>query len=99
MALCAATSTHGYPDLHHPLQFRKAEALWKRECVASHARFCACGNFLAHFRWPSTGGSVSGDLGGQDGGEKGAISTGEEEVIPDTMGEEEDGIPDSELLQ
>nr|ASA49018.1 ORF2 [Torque teno Leptonychotes weddellii virus 1]WCS65305.1 ORF2 [Torque teno Leptonychotes weddellii virus 1] len=97
MALCAATSTHGYPDLHHPLQFRKAEALWKRDTVIRHNNFCACGDFLSHFKWPSTGGEGTAIRGEVDG-EGGVVeNTGEENITSVTMGEEED-IPDSELL-
>nr|ASA49070.1 ORF2 [Torque teno Leptonychotes weddellii virus 1] len=99
MALCSATSTRGYPDLHHPLQYRKQEALWKQHCVKEHNNFCACGNFLSHFRWPS-GGEGIGGRGGQNGEEEESTSTGEESIIGATGGgEEEDYIPDNVLLQ
>nr|WCS65756.1 ORF2 [Torque teno Leptonychotes weddellii virus 1] len=97
MALCAATSTHGYPDLHHPLQFRKAEALWKQQCSLTHRKFCACGDYLLHFKWPSTGGG--GDPSGdQNGGVDASTYTGEDFPIDADTGEKED-ITDEELLQ
>nr|WCS65820.1 ORF2 [Torque teno Leptonychotes weddellii virus 1] len=97
MALCSATSTCGYPDLHHPLQYRKQEALWKQHCVKKHNEFCACGNFLSHFRW-SSGGVGIGGLEGQGGEEKEENSTEEESFIGAT-GTDEDYIPDKDLLQ
>nr|WCS65588.1 ORF2 [Torque teno Leptonychotes weddellii virus 1] len=97
MALCAATSTHGYPDLHHPLQFRKAEALWKRDTVIRHNNFCACGDFLSHFKWPSTGGEGVAIRGGADGEAGAEDTTGEESIMGATIADEDD-IPDSELL-
>nr|WCS65848.1 ORF2 [Torque teno Leptonychotes weddellii virus 1] len=95
--MCAASSSPGYPDLYHPLQYKKREALWKRDLNLKHREFCACGNFLLHFKWPSTGGE-GGDTGGQDGG------TGEEDSTKEDMEgitgtDVEDPIPDSALLQ
>nr|ASA48998.1 ORF2 [Torque teno Leptonychotes weddellii virus 1] len=92
----AATTPCGDPDLHHPLQYRKQEALWKLHCSLKHKEFCACPNFLDHFKWP-TGGEGEGIrdvLGGE--AEEGP-STGENtEGV--TMGGEGD-LTDSELLQ
>nr|ASA48550.1 ORF2 [Torque teno Leptonychotes weddellii virus 1]ASA48578.1 ORF2 [Torque teno Leptonychotes weddellii virus 1]ASA49038.1 ORF2 [Torque teno Leptonychotes weddellii virus 1]WCS65608.1 ORF2 [Torque teno Leptonychotes weddellii virus 1] len=96
--MCAAPASPGYPDLHHPLQYKRREALWKSHCRITHSEFCDCGNFLLHFKWPSTGEKGSEGTGGRDGEEEENISTGEENITADTMGEEED-IPDSALLQ
>nr|ASA48862.1 ORF2 [Torque teno Leptonychotes weddellii virus 1] len=86
----------GDPDLHHPLQYRKQEALWKLHCSLKHKEFCACPNFLDHFKWP-TGGEGEGLHEGAVGGTAAESTTGEN-IEGITMGEEED-IPDSELLQ
>nr|WCS65876.1 ORF2 [Torque teno Leptonychotes weddellii virus 1] len=94
----ATTSTRGDPDLHHPLQYRKQEALWKLHCSLEHKKFCACPNFLDHFIWHSTGGEGRELREGVDGGDGEEAITGEENITSDTMGEGED-IPDSELLQ
>nr|WCS65700.1 ORF2 [Torque teno Leptonychotes weddellii virus 1] len=96
MADSTAPTPCGDPDLHHPLQYRKQEALWKLHCSLKHKEFCACPNFLDHFKWP-TGGEGEGLHGGLGGGEGGELTSGED-ITAVTMGEEED-IPDSELLQ
>nr|WCS65385.1 ORF2 [Torque teno Leptonychotes weddellii virus 1] len=99
VAVPSTPSTPGDPDLHHPLQYRKQEALWKRNISLSHSMFCACKNFLDHFKWPSTGGGEDG--GNQEdhvGGVDVATSTEEvEDIGGDTMGEGD--ISDQELLQ
>nr|WCS65381.1 ORF2 [Torque teno Leptonychotes weddellii virus 1] len=99
VALSSAPSTPGDPDLHHPLQYRKQEALWKRNISISHSLFCSCGNFLDHFKWPSTGGEKDGEnLEGRGGGVDVGTSTEEVDSIgEDTMGEGD--ISDQELLR
>nr|WCS65596.1 ORF2 [Torque teno Leptonychotes weddellii virus 1] len=93
--MCAVASTPGYPDLHHPLQYRRKEALWKRDISLKHSEFCLCGNFLSHFKWSSGEGGTE-NREGQDGEEKENISTGDAEG--DTFGGEGD-ISDIELLR
>nr|WCS65880.1 ORF2 [Torque teno Leptonychotes weddellii virus 1] len=97
MAVCPTSSPCGYPDLHHPLQYRKQEALWKQHCVKTHNQFCLCGNFLSHFKWPSGGVDIGGIVA-PNGGAEGENSTGED-IIGATGTEEEAYIQDSELLQ
>nr|WCS65764.1 ORF2 [Torque teno Leptonychotes weddellii virus 1] len=86
----------GDPDLHHPLQYRKQEALWKLHCSLEHKKFCACPNFLDHFKWPTTGGRDTENPEGQDGGPTEENSTEEDIMAVTTFGED---IPDSALLQ
>nr|WCS65776.1 ORF2 [Torque teno Leptonychotes weddellii virus 1] len=93
--MCAASSSPGYPDLHHPLQYRKQEALWKQHCSLSHKVFCACGDFLSHFKW-SSGGEDTEDPGDQNGGEE--EDPGTESITGGTSGGEGD-ISDAELLR
>nr|ASA48994.1 ORF2 [Torque teno Leptonychotes weddellii virus 1] len=97
MALSSATSTHGYPDLHHPLQYRKQEALWKQNCSIGHKQFCACGDFLSHFKWPSgeKGSENQGDRDGETGED--LATGGGEDIEGATLGDGD--ITDLELLQ
>nr|WCS66096.1 ORF2 [Torque teno Leptonychotes weddellii virus 2] len=50
----------GGPDLRHPSGYRKAEAVWKRLISKEHAKFCDCGTYINHFRWPGSGGEEDG---------------------------------------
>nr|WCS65301.1 ORF2 [Torque teno Leptonychotes weddellii virus 1] len=93
--MCAALPSSGFPDLHHPYQYRKSEALWKKQLSQAHLEFCACGNFLNHFRWP-TGGGGGENQGDRDGGRTEERDTGED-LIGATGGEGD--ISDQELLQ
>nr|ASA48718.1 ORF2 [Torque teno Leptonychotes weddellii virus 1] len=93
--MCAAVPTPGVPDLHHPYQYRKSEALWKKQLSQSHLAFCLCGNFLNHFRWP-TGEGDGGNRGDRDGGPIEERDTGED-LIGATGGGGD--ISDHELLQ
>nr|QZE11958.1 MAG: ORF2 [Giant panda anellovirus] len=34
------------------LDYKRAEASWKKNIRYTHNFFCACGDILAHFRWP-----------------------------------------------
>nr|ASA48586.1 ORF2 [Torque teno Leptonychotes weddellii virus 1] len=86
----------GDPDLHHPLQYRKQEALWKLHCNLKHREFCACPNFLDHFKWP-TGEKEKEHHEEADGGTEEDPTIGES-IIGATIADEED-IPDSELLK
>nr|WCS65552.1 ORF2 [Torque teno Leptonychotes weddellii virus 1] len=96
--MCAALPSSDFPDLHHPDQYRKSEARWKKQLSKQHLEFCACGNFLNHFRWP-TGEEGGGNRGDRDGGpiEEGATGGEEEDIEGRTMAEED--ISDQELLQ
>nr|ASA48622.1 ORF2 [Torque teno Leptonychotes weddellii virus 1] len=94
--MSAAASSPGYPDFHHPLQFRRQEALWKQYCSLKHREFCACPNFLDHFKW-STGERGGGDREDQDGGATGGEDIGGDTPIGITGGEGD--ISDAELLQ
>nr|ASA48566.1 ORF2 [Torque teno Leptonychotes weddellii virus 1] len=97
--MCAAPASPGDPDLHHPLQYKRREALWKRDCSLRHSEFCACGDYLLHFKWSSGGVGIGGQEG-PGGAEREEPDTGGESIIGATGGgEEEDYIQDSELLQ
>nr|WCS65704.1 ORF2 [Torque teno Leptonychotes weddellii virus 1] len=94
----ATPASPGDPDLHHPLQYRKQEALWKQYCSLKHKEFCLCGDFLAHFKWPTgEGGGGNRDAAGivPTGGD---ITSGEEDMVGATGGGEGD-LTDLELLQ
>nr|WCS65576.1 ORF2 [Torque teno Leptonychotes weddellii virus 1] len=93
--MCAALPSSGFPDLHHPYKYRKSEALWKKQLSQAHLNFCACGNFLNHFRWP-TGGGGGENREDRDGGPTEEKDTGED-LIGATGGEGD--ISDQELLQ
>nr|ASA48874.1 ORF2 [Torque teno Leptonychotes weddellii virus 1] len=95
--MCAALPTPGVPDLHHPDQYRKLEARWKKQLSRAHLDFCLCGNFLNHFRWP-TGEGGTGDRAEADTAGTVADITGEEDMVGATGGGEGD-LTDLELLQ
>nr|ASA49034.1 ORF2 [Torque teno Leptonychotes weddellii virus 1] len=97
MASLPAIGVSDNPDLHHPLKFRQAEARWKRGVSIAHAAFCACGNFLLHFKWCGEGRGDGENPGGADGGD-----TGEDFIEEDLEGRtiaEGDTVTDQELLQ
>nr|WCS65317.1 ORF2 [Torque teno Leptonychotes weddellii virus 1]WCS65321.1 ORF2 [Torque teno Leptonychotes weddellii virus 1]WCS65852.1 ORF2 [Torque teno Leptonychotes weddellii virus 1] len=94
--MCAVASPPGYPDLHHPLQYRKQEALWKRDLALKHREFCSCGNFLFHFKWPS-GEKDTGDREDQNGEGDGDPTTGD--IVGGTGGGEGGDVSDIELLR
>nr|ASA48554.1 ORF2 [Torque teno Leptonychotes weddellii virus 1] len=86
-----------HPDLYHPLQYRRAEARWKRDVSSLHLKFCDCGNYINHFKLPCLSGKGDGE--GQeeaDGGAAGGNSTGGD-ITGHTGGGEGD-ITDQELL-
>nr|WCS65349.1 ORF2 [Torque teno Leptonychotes weddellii virus 1]WCS65377.1 ORF2 [Torque teno Leptonychotes weddellii virus 1] len=96
MACASNNPAADVPDLHHPFQYRKSEARWKQKLSLEHLKFCACGNFLLHFKWPSGDDAI--------GGRGGAVtvadaSTSTEEDILGTTGGGEGDISDQELLQ
>nr|WCS66124.1 ORF2 [Torque teno Leptonychotes weddellii virus 2] len=71
------------PDFSHPIGYRKAEAVWKRLISKEHAKFCCCGSYLNHFKWPGSGGdgekdpeSGEGDTGPTDLSAVGATGGG-----------------------
>nr|WCS65269.1 ORF2 [Torque teno Leptonychotes weddellii virus 1] len=97
MASLPAIGVSDNPDLHHPLKFRQAEARWKRGVSIAHAAFCACGNFLLHFKWCGEGREGTGGQEGADGGADEGPSTGDADITGHTTGEED--ITDLELLQ
>nr|ASA48914.1 ORF2 [Torque teno Leptonychotes weddellii virus 1] len=99
VALPSTPLTPGDPDLHHPLQYRKQEALWKRNLSLTHSKFCACKNFLDHFKWPFAGGGGGDGQGGAAGGVDVATFTGEDLDVTGITGDGEGDISDSELLQ
>nr|WCS65816.1 ORF2 [Torque teno Leptonychotes weddellii virus 1] len=98
MADLTALTPCGDPDLHHPLQYRKQEALWKLHCSLKHKEFCACPNFLDHFKWP-TGEGGEGGHDALDGEATEGVSTGGEnmDTAIGVTGKEEE-VPDRELL-
>nr|WCS65944.1 ORF2 [Torque teno Leptonychotes weddellii virus 2] len=84
------------PDLCHPLGYRKAEAVWKRLISKEHSKFCACGSYINHFRWPGS----SGD--GEDQGEGTTAGTGDISLAGATGGGGNTGggdISDLDLLR
>nr|ASA48890.1 ORF2 [Torque teno Leptonychotes weddellii virus 1] len=87
VALPTTSTPPGDPDLHHPLQYRKQEALWKRNLSLSHSAFCSCKNFLDHFKWPSAG-AEGGGQEGLAGGVDASTSTEEDgDPLGDTFAE------------
>nr|WCS65680.1 ORF2 [Torque teno Leptonychotes weddellii virus 1] len=97
MASLPAIGVSDNPDLHHPLKFRQAEAKWKRGVSVAHAAFCACGNFLLHFKWCGEGRRDTENREGADGEVAENTCTGEGDITGHTGGEED--ITDIELLQ
>nr|WCS65532.1 ORF2 [Torque teno Leptonychotes weddellii virus 1] len=97
MASLPAIGVSDNPDLHHPLKFRQAEAKWKRGVSLAHAAFCACGNFMLHFKWCGEGRGDTENREGADGEATDADCTGEENITGRTGGGED--ISDLELLQ
>nr|WCS66064.1 ORF2 [Torque teno Leptonychotes weddellii virus 2] len=88
----------GGPDLRHPSGYRKAEAVWKRLISKEHSKFCDCGTYINHFRWPGTGGDGedqedAGGTGDGDGGDT-IIST-----VGATGGGGDGDLSDIELLR
>nr|ASA48670.1 ORF2 [Torque teno Leptonychotes weddellii virus 1] len=98
VAVSSTSTPPGDPDLHHPLQYRKQEALWKRDLCRAHLKFCACPNFLDHFKWPSTGEGGGEDRDVRGGGVDVATYTGEDMDITGATGGGEGDITDQELL-
>nr|WCS65980.1 ORF2 [Torque teno Leptonychotes weddellii virus 2] len=69
--MSSTINSSGGPDFSHPIGYRKAEAVWKRLISVEHQKFCACGSYINHFKWPGTGGDGKED---PESGEKGAGS-------------------------
>nr|ASA48786.1 ORF2 [Torque teno Leptonychotes weddellii virus-2]WCS65892.1 ORF2 [Torque teno Leptonychotes weddellii virus 2]ASA48898.1 ORF2 [Torque teno Leptonychotes weddellii virus-2]ASA48922.1 ORF2 [Torque teno Leptonychotes weddellii virus-2]WCS65896.1 ORF2 [Torque teno Leptonychotes weddellii virus 2] len=89
----------GGPDLRHPLGYRKAEAVWKRLISREHTKFCSCGSYINHFRWPGTGGDGEKD---PDTGEEQGSGAGDVSIIGATGGGDTGGdgdISDHVLLR
>nr|USZ80604.1 ORF2 [Tick-associated anellovirus 8] len=45
------------------LEYKRAEAHWKKNASYTHNFFCACGDFLSHFRWPGSLGGIGSGSG------------------------------------
>nr|WKF25153.1 ORF2 [Torque teno neovison virus] len=49
--------------------YKRKEALWKKQCSISHQLFCNCGDWTYHLKWPGsrgTNGSLSDTAISQD---------------------------------
>nr|WCS65948.1 ORF2 [Torque teno Leptonychotes weddellii virus 2]WCS65988.1 ORF2 [Torque teno Leptonychotes weddellii virus 2]WCS66092.1 ORF2 [Torque teno Leptonychotes weddellii virus 2] len=86
----------GGPDFSHPLGYRKAEAVWKRLVSREHQKFCACGSYLNHFKWPGSGGDADGH--GEEGDGAGDGGTPDISPVGATGGGDGD-VSDTELLR
>nr|WCS66088.1 ORF2 [Torque teno Leptonychotes weddellii virus 2] len=80
--MSSTPDTSGGPDFSHPIGYRKAEAVWKRLISKEHSKFCACGSYINHFKWPGTGGDGEKD---PESGETGD-GTGDLSVVGATGG-------------
>nr|WCS65516.1 ORF2 [Torque teno Leptonychotes weddellii virus 1] len=97
--MCSTAPACGYPDLYHPLQYKRKEALWKRDLRIAHASFCDCNNFLDHFKWPTTGKGDGGDREDRGGVADASTYTGEDGIAINMDTGEKEEVSDQDLLQ
>nr|UYM26541.1 ORF3 [Torque teno felis virus] len=88
------------PNLHPDFTYKRQEALWKQLVSAEHRKFCSCGDYTQHFRFPSP---VKEDecirVEGEEGGDGVAVSyhitkeSGDEDIaeIMASLGDGDDG--------
>nr|QPZ44500.1 ORF2 [Torque teno felis virus] len=98
--MSASHSLSQSPNLHPDFAFKRQEALWKQLVSAEHRKFCSCGDYTQHFRFPSP---VKEDecirVVGEDGGDGVAVSyhvtkeSGDEGIdeIMASLGDGDDG--------
>lgn len=51
--MSASHSLSQSPNLHPDFTYKRQEALWKQLVSAEHRKFCSCGDYTQHFRFPS----------------------------------------------